>query len=693
MSVDDKISNKSGNRPFADVLEVNLSRRKVLVGGLATAAGTFIGSQTVGAAPGLNSKILRGEKNGTPLGKFGKDENLIGFSPLTNAQAMLQSPFGKVPAISEDYEFQYLIPWGQSLYSNVPSYTGGMTRPTPEQQAKQIGIGHDGMWFFPSKSGNPNEHGYLAINHEFGRNTHILGKPAPASADDVLLSQHGHGVSVVEIAKVGNMWELVQDNMTQARRIHVNTPVTFSGPVAGHPLLQTPMGNAPAGTVNNCANGYTPWGTYLTCEENFNGYFGSTAVENMRSAKEQFVTDNELAMIEADVDQDIADGEVDPGDRQDEIDDRFADRVDELLDQEFELTASDEQLRYGFDYNGFNYGWENFDDRFDLSNPLYKNEENRFGWIVEIDPYDNTQTPVKRTALGRVKHEGIALTVGKGGRVVGYMGDDQANDYIYKFVSSGNWKSMKARGVSPLDEGKLYVARFNEDGTGDWLELTIENPALAERFNSQAEVLVYARVAADILGATPMDRPEWTTVAPDGQVYCTLTNNGGRTVADAANPQAPNTDGHIIRWTDSGTTFEWDIFLLASLLASDQAGTEWTFTDPDGLWADPNGRLFIQTDGGQPDVMIGGMEFELQDQMVVADTTTGEIKRLFMGVEDDEITGVAVTPDRKTMFVNIQHPGNGNPADTNIPAPTDGFTIPRDVTVVITKKDGGIIGS
>ena len=486
-----------------------------------------------------------------------------------------------------------------------------------------------------------NRHGMLCINHEFGINSHVLDKGVasngeenqPESLEEVRTSQHAHGVSVVEIKKRYGKWRQIKSE--RARRIHVNTPVRFSGPVAGSELLATPNGNIPLGTVNNCANGFTPWGTYLTCEENFNGYFGAT---NTNSA----------------------------------------------------WTPTPEQERYGFSETGFGYGWEKFDQRFDLSDSDYKNEENRFGWIVEIDPMDATQTPVKRTALGRMKHEGIALTIGMDGRVVGYMGDDQRFDYIYKFVSDDNWRWMLSEGRSPLDHGKLYVARFNEDGTGDWLELTIDNPNLAARFSSQAEILTYARIAADIVGATPMDRPEWTTVAPDGTVYCTLTNNSrrgteGNPGPDAANPLGPNESGHIIRWIDSdqhvGIIFNWSIFIIAETTH----GTEDTFSDPDGLFSDPDGRLFIQTDGGQPD--------NLNNQMLVADIGTGELRRLFTGVAKDEITGVAMTPNRKTMFINTQHPGNGDPASTSFPMPHDGVTRPRDATIVITREDGGIVGS
>ncbi len=629
MSVDDQISNKSKNRPFEEVLEKNITRRTVLKGGLALAATSFISPSVLAG----NYSYRMGELHHKH--KFKRKRGaLVGFTPVAVADGN-----GPMPTISEDYEYQVIIPWGEPIQPYGPAFN---YPPSADDQAQQIGIGHDGMTYFPLKGrrrhGGHHKHswgrkrrysgnnrGLLAINHEFGRNTHVLGKAAPESLEDVRVSQHAHGISVVEIANKNGTWERVKSRRN--RRIHVNTPVEFSGPVAGHALLETPAGNSPAGTVNNCSNGETPWGTYLTCEENFNGYFGATG----------------------------------------------------------DWTPTEEQDRYGFIPTGFGYGWENFDERFDLSNPDYKNEENRFGWVVEIDPKNPNGAPIKRTALGRIKHEGAEITVGKGGRLVAYMGDDQRFDYIYKFVSAGNWRRMMRRGKSPLDEGKLYVAKFNDNNTGEWMELTIDNPVLAARFNDQAEVLTYARIASDLLGATPMDRPEWASVAPNGDVYCTLTNNSRREVADAANPLAPNADGHIIKWHDSrkhtGTTFEWEIFLLAE----NTHGTEDTFSDPDGIWADPDGRLFIQTDGGQKD--------GLNNQMLVADTLTGELRRMFTGVTRDEITGIAVTPDRRTMFINTQHPGNGDPTLTNFPAPYDGVTIPRDSTIVITKKDGGIIGS
>jgi hypothetical protein len=624
MAHDEQSNNPSGNRPFEEILEKRLSRRQVMIGGLAAAASGFI-APVSGLAKNadFSGNYL---KHSTPKGNPGTP--LMNFEPVAVAKGG-----GQMPSISPDYEYQVLIPWGTPLKPGIPEYTGDPnSRPTAEEQAEMVGIGHDGMWFFPeqARGRQSSRSGILCINHEFGRNQHVLGKESPESLADVRLSQHAHGVSVVALQEQRGNWGVVYSKVN--RRIHVNTPVEFSGPVVdsalGRDLLDLNARPSDAkGTVNNCSSGYTPWGTYLTCEENFNGYFGATGT----------------------------------------------------------WTPTEAQERYGFTEDGFGYGWEQYDERFDLSNPTYKNEDNRFGWVVEIDPNNPNRKPVKRTALGRFKHEGAEVTVGRGGRAVVYMGDDQRFDYIYKFVSAGNWKSMRARGMSPLDEGKLYVARFNDDGSGEWLELSIDNPLLATRFANQAEVLTYARLAADELGATPMDRPEWTSVAPDGSVFCTLTNNSRRTEADAANPLAPNPDGHIIRWKDSdehtGTSFVWDIFIIAE----DTHGSEDTFSDPDGIWADPDGRLFIETDGGQKD--------ELNNQLLVADIKTGELRRLLTGVTDDEITGLTVTPDRRTLFCNTQHPGNGDPASTNFPADVDGVTIPRDCTLVVRRKDGGIVGS
>ena len=600
--MDDAILNPTENRPMRDVVRVAASRRKILQGGMSLAAGF------------MASKSALGQR--APIVPF--NPGLIGFTPLPRVQAT-----GSWPTISEDYQFQVLIPWGDPVLPDGPAFSYPANA---EEQADQIGIGHDGMWFFPDADDPEagNRKGMLAVNHEFGSNSHVLGKDDPESLEDVRCSQHAHGVSVVGIQREEGVWRVY--NACGARRIHVNTAVTFSGPAAGSEFLETVAGNAPQGTLNNCGSGFTPWGTYLTCEENFQGYFGVTLSWN----------------------------------------------------------ASTAQSRYGFSENGFGYGWHLFDKRFDLSWPAFRNEENRFGWVVEIDPYNAGQRPVKRTALGRFKHESAAVAVGKDRRIVVYMGDDQPFDYIYKFVSSEDHVKLRHEGESPLDHGTLYVAKFNDNFTGEWLELSMDNASLSSSFSSQAEIVTFARLAADEVGATPMDRPEWTSVGPDGTIYCALTNNSSRSTADGANPQAPNPDGHIISWVDDdmhvGTTFEWDIFKLAS----DTHGTEESFSDPDSIYVDPDGRLFIGTDGGQQDRM--------NNQLLVADTVSGTVNRLFAGVYDDEVTGITMTPNRRTLFVNLQHVGNGNINRTDFPA-IGGHRVPRDATIVITRKDGGIVGS
>jgi secreted PhoX family phosphatase len=589
MQDDDLISNPSNNTPFAAVLGSLQNRRNVLSGGI-QAATSFL------AAAAFNGVAHAAEATQAMKG------SLMTFKPVPVAGGG-----GLVPRISDDYVYEVILPWGD---------------PIAPGSLDTLGIGHDGMAYYPlgNSSKTRNAYGLLVLNHEYGDNTIVLGKALPGGLADVRKSQYAHGVSVVEISRAGlsgTKWTQVNYG-NFARRIHVNSPVSFSGPAAGSAFLTNEANNEFLGTVNNCANGTTPWGTYLTCEENFNAYFG---------AKNAW-------------------------------------------------TATSMQARYGLSARS-SYGWHLYDERFDLSNPYFANESNRFGWVVEIDPRNPQAKPVKRTALGRFKHEGAALVTGKGGKVVAYMGDDERFEYIYKYVSADNWNSMLARGVHPLDDGKLYVAKFNADGTGQWLELSIDNPALHAAFTSQAEVLTYVRRASDLLGATPMDRPEWTTVAPNGLVYCTLTNNTSRGRAglpgvDATNPIAPNNDGHIIRWLDSehhvGTSFQWDILLIAK----NTHGTEDSFASPDGLWADPDGRLFIQTDGSQKD--------GLNDQLLVVDIRTGEIRRLFEGVFGCEVTGITTTPDRRVMFCNLQHPDPST-------------SVPRDATIVITRRDGGIIGS
>jgi secreted PhoX family phosphatase len=605
--MEEEFSNHSDNQSFEEVLDGYMSRRQLLVGGVAGAALMFMGGSKVSA---LDAKPT----SGAALAKRAK----IGFTSIPmQASAM--------PTIAPEYEYSVLIPWREKLDGSGKSFDyAGFTA---DNQALSVGIGHDGMHYF-----GDNKKGLLCINHEYGTTPHIMGKNLPTSLDDVKLSQAAHGVSVLMIENTKTGWKLAKS--AKNRRIHGNTPMKFSGPAAKSDLLVNAAGNPVLGTLNNCANGYTPWGTYLTCEENFNGYFGTANTA---------------------------------------------------------WKANTEQARYGLAAAGFGYDWHKFDARFDLANTSYANEINRFGWVVEIDPNNPKSVPVKRTALGRIKHEGATFVEGKDGRAVVYTGDDERFDYVYKFVSAEPWKKMIAKKESPLDRGVLYAAKYNDNGTGEWLELSPKNPLLAGW--KMDYILVNTRLAADAVGATKMDRPEWIAASPKGEMYVTLTNNTqrgttGRAGVNSANPTAVNSNGHIIRWKDAdkhvGKTFNWEIFVLANNVAD--AGGQ-MFGSPDGIWVDPEGRVFVQTDGAQP----GGNN----DQLLVADPVTREFKRLFTGVKGSEVTGVTTTPDRKTMFVNLQHPGDGSAAVSNFPEFFVGASgpVPRDCTIVIKRINGGVIGS
>lgn len=598
---DDEISNPSANPRFMDIVNARATRRGFLAGSLGAAALTFVGGSQAYANPN------QGPGNNNGRGKAA-DTGLIAFTsiPLDG---------GAMPTIAPEYAMSVILPWREKIDGSGESYPYELSA---ADQEKAIGLGHDGMWLFDDD--------ILCLNQEYGTNFHMFGRSNVENLAEVRKVQAAHGVSVVALQRTGDTFRMKADRRN--RRIHVNTPVEFSGPAKGSALLEAAVGNDnPKGTVNNCSMGHTPWGTYLTCEENFHQYFGATGAG---------------------------------------------------------WKPSEEQKRVGLSA-GQGWDWHKFDERFDLSrNP---GEENRFGWVVEIDPQKPHQKPVKRTSIGRFKHEGATVVEGRGKRVVVYSGDDERNEYIYKFVSAGNWKSMQARGTSPLDEGTLYVARFNEDGSGEWLELSPKNPKLAGW--TLDRILVHTRLAADAVGATKMDRPEWITVGQHEEVFCTLTNNT-RPYADErpGNPDGPNPDGHIVKWVDTeqhtGTRFTWDFFAISKDITDDNGQM---FGSPDGIWADQKGRVFVETDGSQPG--------DANDQLLVADQRTAEFKRLMTGVKDGEVTGVAVTRDQRVMLANIQHPGNGNPAVTNFreqPTGADG-PVPRDATIVIVRKDGGIIGS
>ena len=650
-----EISNPRRDETFASLIDASLSRREFVRLGVGSTAVAFFGASI---APAAAAAPQAGAAVNGPFKFAGV--------PLATADKV---------TVPDGYYAYVLYPWGHPVNGVAPAFKHDASD-TWMQQEQQAGMGHDGMhWFpLPHQSQDAPARGLLAMNHEYADQGLLFtnGWHDIKSADAVRKSQAAHGVSVIQVAQADGKWQL--EKSPYSRRITAYTPMRIAGPAAGIDAMKTaddPAGTEVLGTVNNCASGQTPWNTYLTCEENFQGVFGAAA-------------------------------------------------------DDFKPNAH--QKRYGLSKAGYEgslggkpvsvYRWWEFDRRFDIAKE--PNESNRFGYIVEIDPYDPAAKPVKRTALGRFRHENAAVTTAADGRLVVYMGDDEKNEYLYKFVTNRKYVADdRAANKDLLDDGTLYVARFNVDGTGVWLELTHgKNGLVADKgFSSQGEICVKTRQAADFVGATMMDRPEWVAVHPmTKEAFVTLTNNDSRGVpgkgppADAANPRAKNKFGHIIRWKESAgdpaaTEFAWSIFVLAGdpnwpdkSLHGNVKGDD--FSCPDGLWFDPGGRiLWIQTDVSMK--VMHEKEFSLgNNMMLAADPTTGMVRRFLTGPKGCEVTGVAMTPDRKTMFVNIQHPGEpvsdlGDPANPKaISAWPDGPSggRPRSATIVIVRKDGGTIG-
>jgi len=630
-------SNRSSNLSIHEVSD--LRRRTLIRGGLAAAA-TGLLAPLAGCATG---------------GAAGRSGPLLGFKsvPVSTADAV---------TVPEGYTAQVLAPWGEAvgLSGEDPAFKFDGSNTAAEQET-QLGMHHDGIHFFrhPLTPDTSNA-GLLVMNHEYADDglLHADGM-ATWTAAKVRKSQAAHGVSVIEVENRGGRWEIVKPS-PWARRITASTPMTFGGPAAGHALLQTradARGMRPLGTLNNCGSGITPWGTYLTCEENFIFYFKGPEQPSAHETR----------------------WGLRPGDR-------------------------------------VGYRWHEHDERFDASR--HPNEPNRFGWVVEIDPNNPSSTPVKRTALGRAAHEGATVALTKSGRAVVYSGEDARFEYIYKFVSRDAVKPGGATAnATLLDHGTLYVARFDADGRGRWIALAHGSGPLtaANGFADQGEVLIKTRQASDLLGATKMDRPEWIDIDKAGWVYCTLTNNSNRGGAnqpgvDPANPRANNSMGHIIRWKEDGDFdglgFAWNHFVLAGDSALERADAKGNvkgdaFACPDGLWTDARGVLWIQTDMSTSAMGRGDLQNMGHNAMLAADPTTGEIRRFLTGPAGCEVTGATATPDGRTMFVNIQHPGE-SPSERSDPAAPrkvsnwpdqrpDGR--PRSATVVIRKSDGGVIGS
>lgn len=625
------------NNHFDPLLQKQLSRRSVLQFSL--------GAMLASAMPiSSAATMLRNQAQ------------LLGFTPIPTADLLDEV------VVPEGYRAEVFYRWGDPI-SDGPAFNMDASNSAADQM-QQAGMHHDALQYFPLPKGSEsNEHGLLVMNHEYldldvihtdGSHKH---SPETYTADKVAKEQNAHGVSLIEVRQENGEWQIVRPS-TYARRLTANTPMQISGPAAGHELMKTradPEGKNVLGTFNNCANGKTPWGTYLTCEENFHYYFVA----------------------------------------------------DPKHSRDVETERRWQRYKLGFSY----YGWQQFDARFDLDKE--PNEANRFGWVVEFDPYNPQSIPVKRTALGRFAHENVAHKIGRDGRLAFYSGDDSKFEYIYKFITRDAWDgSLGAHHGRLLDDGILYVARFEEDGSARWLPLLFgENGLTTENgFVDQADVLVHARAAADIVGATKMDRPEWITVHPhNDEVFVSLTNNSDRgqqdnVGKDAANPRNQNLFGHIIKFSEADATateFSWQVFVLAGEGEGEQ------FANPDGLYIDDRGVLWIQTDVSASVLNDGAFKQFGNNQMLAADPATGEIRRFLTGPVGCEITGVIMTPDMKTMWVNIQHPGemldvlqrrgiNKSPQNPNAASNWPDHHPngrPRSATVLISKEDGGVIGT
>jgi len=741
----DEDSNRSVQPHFTEVLDARLSRRSLLRGGFGGATTAVLGT-TLLAACGSDTPMAPPAPAPLPAPAPAPSPTVtrLGFGAVNKSLA-------DVVTVPAGYTATILYALGDPLRAATPAYLNDGTDTDFENRA---GDHHDGMeWFGLSSTGTPSttavDRGLLAVNHEATTDetrasffvhanggTATLPRPAAEADKEMAL----HGVSVVEVRKTGSAWSYLRDSSFNFR-ITPNTEVDLAGPLRGNALAITkysPTGTVTRGTINNCGTGRTPWGTLLTGEENWTGYFFRVATDNALRGNDKSVTSLN----------------------------RYG-RGQGAASRHGWETASADDRHQRFNISRSGVSVDGSDD--------YRHELNLQGYIVEIDPYTKTRKAVKRSALGRFAHESAAFSPTVVGQPLAvYMGDDARNEYIYKFVSTAPWSAADASptdrlatGAKYLDQGTLFVAKFNADGSGQWLPLTMTNTAVRDfagyPFADSADICVNARLAGDAVAATRMDRPEWCSVNPkNGEVYFTLTNNSNRRVEpsggsqlapDSANPRVytdvrgglststGNPNGHILRLKEgtggaAATAFTWDVYLFAAETSaatstvnlSNLTGDQ-DHSSPDGLVFSPStGICWIQTDDGAytdvtncmmlaaiPGQVGDGTKRSLSyargsgaplvvDTYVGASPTADTLKRFLVGPRDCEITGLCETPDGKTLFVNIQHPGEGTRmADVTDPTkytsqwPSNaGYGAgkrPRSATIVITKNDGGVIGS
>jgi secreted PhoX family phosphatase len=734
-------SNRSDNPHFDAVLAARLSRRGLLG---SAAAALFTGLSLSACGSDDDAAATTPATPTTPTEDTSKLSKL-NFSAVSKGLA-------DTVVVPAGYTASVVYALGDPLTSATTAFKNDGTDDGFDTRA---GDHHDGMeWFGLSAAGaasaTASDRAVLGINHE--ATTDITGLyssfflhanggtstlPRPASEVDKELAIHG--VSFVEVKKTGSTWAYAQ-NSTFNRRFTTLTEIDLAGPAAGNALLITKYstdGSKTRGTLNNCGTGKTPWGTLLTGEENWAGYFTRPTGDNAARGNDKSVT----AL------------------------NRYGRTEGTASRHGWETAGSDDKYarwinaKTGTSTNGS-------DD--------YRNELNGMGWIVEMDAYAPSSRAKKRTGLGRFAHESAAFSLPVVGQALAvYMGDDSRGEYIYKFVSNASWSAADtepadrlAIGAKYLDSGTLYVAKFNSDGTGTWLPLTlaaIPSSYTAYTFADQGDICINARLAADAVGATRMDRPEWCATHPTtGEIYFTLTNNGNRRAApssssqyqpDSANPRAytdvknagdnqfGNVNGHILRVKDgagnaAATTFTWDVYLFG---AEAGASSKWVnlsgltsdndFSSPDGLvFSKSTGLCWFQTDdGAYTDVtncmMLAGIPGQVGDgakktlaysatlsvdTYVGAAPTEDTLKRFLVGPVGCEITGLVESPDGKSMFINIQHPGETTAmtavaaGDPNAASYTSQWPAnagygagkrPRSATIVITKNDGGRIGT
>ena len=730
--------NTSDNPHFQDVLAQalqNPSRRSLLRGGLGLAGLAML--------PGC----------GTVASSYATAQATLGFPSVE--KGLLDNVI-----LPPGYQYSVLHATGDALDSTLPAYSNRGVE--SDDWSRRIGDHHDGMdIYYLDAEGRYSEketgRAVLCVNHESSADAHFMHPNGQTSNNvsgkkfdqfgqwdlgvrpekEVIKEINHHGVSVVEITKTPQGWRIKQDSALN-RRITAQTPVRISGPRDSIEQIRSFMvsrwdtaGGMARGTLNNCGHGKTPWGTYLGCEENWAFYFQTTGAGAPLSAKE-IASRTRYGVAATPPAAGATKAQSQGWHTVSATDDRFA---------RWNLAALGANAERDF-----------------------RNEANTFGYNLEIDPLAPNSTPAKRVAMGRFAHEAAVCSLPKAGEPLAfYMGCDSRNEYIYKFVTNALWDPRDVGGGMTagdkyLSEGKLYVARFDATGQGEWLELNIADPRIAQygayKFANQGDVLINARHAGNAVGATKMDRPEWGAVNPrNGEIYFALTNNSAAnrtpTKVDPANPRAymdmdgvksmGNPNGHIIRFKEMGQqatskTFAWDIFLFG---AEEDAGdanlsgltSKNSFSSPDGMWfSKATGICWIQTDDGAftdetncmmlaaiPGQVGDGGKVTVKNKMVVngveqlgtQETFLGaalgeaKLRRFLVAPKGAEVTGVTETADGRTLFVNIQHPGELSKPVSSGEAPqsvwpgNQGYGVsgrPRSATIVITRNDGGMIG-